>query len=258
MSLSITIIGHNEIEHLRELIPQLKWAKEIVYVDCESQDGSEEFAKNAGCRVFSRPNNANLNVNKSFAIGKATGNWIFYMDPDERLPKTLIAEIQKVILITSNSAFELNRRNYYFGNWLRNGSQYPDRQLRLFRKDLAHFPNKTIHEKLIVNGSIGRLSNDMLHFPYMDISQFLNKFDFYTGLEASYLMDAGEGINFKNSLHFLIIKPLLRFIRRYFLKGGFRDGFPGFFCALFDALNFAVRYFKLWELKFNQNPKDKN
>ena len=66
MNLSITIIGHNEVKHLRELIPQLKWAKEIVYVDCESQDGSKEFAKNAGCCVFSRPNNKNLNVNKSF------------------------------------------------------------------------------------------------------------------------------------------------------------------------------------------------
>ena len=68
MNLSVTIIGHNEVDHLRELLPQLKWANEIVYVDCESHDGSLEAAREAGCRVFSRPNNTNLNVNKSYAM----------------------------------------------------------------------------------------------------------------------------------------------------------------------------------------------
>ena len=87
MNLSITIIGHNEVDHLRELLPLLKWATEIVYVDCESQDGSLEVARKLGCRVFSQPNNTNLNVNKSYAIEQATGDWIFYLDPDERLPE---------------------------------------------------------------------------------------------------------------------------------------------------------------------------
>jgi len=85
MNLSITIIGHNEVEHLRELLPQLKWAHEIVYVDCESHDGSLEVARELGCRVFSRPNNTNLNVNKSYAMEQANGDWVFYVDPDERI-----------------------------------------------------------------------------------------------------------------------------------------------------------------------------
>ena len=107
----------------------------------------------------------------------------------------------------------------------------------------------------MVEGTIGKLDNDMLHFPYLHISQFLSKFDFYTRVEAGYLRDSGELISIGNSLRFLVIKPLSRFLRRYFLKGGFRDGFPGLFCAIFDALNFAVRYFKLWEL--TQNPGSK-
>ena len=258
MNLSITIIGHNEVEHLRELLPQLKMADEIVYVDCESHDGSLETARDAGCRVFSRPNNTNLNVNKSYAMEQATGDWVFYMDPDERLPEILMSEIDKVITATSNSAFKLNRRNHYFGNWLRHGSQYPDTQLRLFRKDSAHFQNQHVHEKLVVEGTIGKLDNDMLHFPYLHISQFLSKFDFYTRVEAGYLRDSGVLISSGNSLRFLVIKPFSRFLRRYFLKGGFRDGFPGLFCAIFDALNFAVRYFKLWESTQNPGSKGKS
>ncbi len=258
MSLSITIIGHNEIEHLRELLPQLKWADEIVYVDCESHDGSLEVVREAGCRVYSRPNNTNLNVNKSYAMEQANGDWVFYVDPDERIPEILVSEIENVIQDTTNSAFKLNRRNHYFGNWLRHGSQYPDTQLRLFRKDSAHFPNRHVHEKLVVEGSIGKLNNDMLHFPYLNISQFLSKFDFYTRVEAGYLRDSGVRITAGNSLRFLVLKPFSRFFRRYFLKGGFRDGLPGLFCAIFDALNFVVRYFKLWELTQNPGTKRKS
>ncbi len=258
MNLSITIIGHNEIEHLRELLPQLKWADEIVYVDCESHDGSLEVVREAGCRVYSRPNNTNLNVNKSYAMEQANGDWVFYVDPDERIPEILVSEIENVIQDTTNSAFKLNRRNHYFGNWLRHGSQYPDSQLRLFRKDSAHFPNRHVHEKLVVEGSIGKLNNDMLHFPYLNISQFLSKFDFYTRVEAGYLRDSGVRITAGNSLRFLVLKPFSRFFRRYFLKGGFRDGLPGLFCAIFDALNFVVRYFKLWELTQNPGTKSKS
>ena len=77
MNLSITIIGHNEVDHLRELLPHLQWATEIVYVYCESQDESTEAEKAHGCSVYSRPNSTNLNDNKSFAMEQAKGDWIF-------------------------------------------------------------------------------------------------------------------------------------------------------------------------------------
>ena len=183
-TLSITI-GHNEADHLQELLPQLLWVDEVVYVDCDSEDDSLAVAKNHGCRSFSRPNNRNLNVNKSFGIEQTSSDWVFYLDPDERLPEELVQEICEIKdSNTPHVAFRLNRRNHYFGHWLRYGSQYPDSQLRFFRKGKAQFPNRHVHEKLEINGSIGKLHNDMLHHPYLTISQFLRKFDFYTGVEA--------------------------------------------------------------------------
>ena len=247
-TLSITIIGHNEADHLQELLPQLSWADEVVYVDCDSEDDSLAVAKNHGCRSFSRPNNRNLNVNKSFGIEQTSSDWVFYLDPDERLPEELVQEIYEIKgSNTPHVAFRLNRRNHYFGHWLRYGSQYPDSQLRFFRKGKAQFPNRHVHEKLEINGSIGKLHNDMLHHPYLTISQFLRKFDFYTGVEADYLLEAGVRPEWGNHLRFLVLRPWTRFWRRYLLKGGFRDGIPGLFCALFDALNVIVRYCKLWE-----------
>ena len=248
MNISITIIGFNEENHLRELLPQLKWADEIVYVDCESEDASKIVAKENGCRVYSQPNSLNLNINKSYAIDKAKCDWIFYLDPDERITPSLEKELKNIHKDPVNSAFRLNRKNYCFGVWLKYGSQYPDEQIRFFRRKFAHFPNKHVHEKLIIRGNIGALSNDLLHYPYINISQFLKKFDFYTSIEAKYLLEDGVKINVTNTVKFLLFKPFTRFLRRYLLKRGFVDGFPGLFFAIFDALNFMVRYFKLWEL----------
>jgi len=255
MNISVTIIGHNEVNHLKELLPQLSWADEVIYVDCESEDNSIEIAKNYGCRVFSKPNNFNLNVNKSYAIEKALNDWVFYIDPDERISESLGNEIKQINKDNINSAFKLNRRNHCFGVWLKHGSQYPDEQIRLFKKDSAEFPKKHVHEKLIINGNIGTLKNDLHHFPYLSISQFLRKFDFYTEIEADYLLDRGTRITVFNTLKFLVLKPFPRFFRRYLIKMGFRDGLPGLFFAIFDALNFAVRYFKLWEFTKNSRKR---
>ncbi len=248
-TLSITIIGHNEANHLRELAPALHWAEEVVYVDCESEDDSLQVAREAGWRVFEQPNNLNLNVNKAFAMEQASGEWIFYLDPDERIPDVLQKEIRRVIeQPDAMVAFELNRRNHYFGRWLKYGSQYPDVQLRLFRRGKARFPLEHVHEKLMVDGKIGKLKNDMLHFPYLSISQYFQKFDFYTSFEADFLYRNGVKPSWRNALRFWLTTPFWRFFRRYVLKGGFLDGWAGFFACYFDALNYVVRYFKLLEL----------
>ena len=248
VSLIITIIGHNEALHLEALLPSLSFAEEIIYVDCESKDDSLKIAEKFGCKTFERSNNRNLNVNKSFAMDQAKGDWIFYLDPDERISEHLIQEVNSTIQSNpSVSAFKLPRKNHYFGYWLQHGSQYPDFQLRLFRRGKAFFPNRHVHEKLQVDGQVGILKNALCHYPYLDISQFLRKFDFYTGVEADYLQEAGVQISPTNHLRFLILRPISRFVRRYFLKQGFRDGLPGLFCAIFDAMNQIVRYLKLWE-----------
>ena len=248
MKLSFTCIGHNEKNHIKELLPQLlEWGDEVIYVDCESSDGSFEEAQKIGCKSFQRPNNRNLNVNKSFAMEQAQGDWVFYVDPDERFSDKLLQEVKKKIEATNYNAYKIARRNHFFGHWLQHGGQYPDKQLRLFRKGKASFANKHVHESLQVDGKVGMLDESMEHFPYLTISQFLKKFDFYSSFEADYLYQQGVRPSLGNHFKYLWWKPKTRFIRRYFFKGGFRDGIPGFFAALFDAIGWMTRYFKLWE-----------
>ena len=250
MKLSFTCIGHNEVHHLRELLPSLlQWGDEVIYVDCDSGDHSHRVAESLGCRVFQKPNNKNLNVNKSYAMEQALGDWIFYVDPDERLNEDLMGEIKERIQHPGPVvAFRLPRRNHFFGHCLRYGGQYPDYQLRLFMKGQAHFPKKHIHESLKVDGSMGTLKTPMDHYPYLNISQFLRKMDFYSDFEAHHLYEAGVKVSVPNTIRYFLLKPKSRILRRWILKGGFRDGFPGFFAALFDGIGWMLRYFKLWEL----------
>lgn len=253
--LSFSCIGHNEKEHLQNLLPLLlKHSNEVIYVDCESTDGSFDYAKNCGCNAFKQPNNTNLNVNKSYGFEQAQGEWIFYIDPDERVSKELIKEIKSVI--SSNpkeNAFTLARKNTFFGKWLKFGGQYPDYQLRLFKKTKGKFENKHVHEKLKIDGKIGKLNNDLIHHPYVSIQQMILKFDFYTSFDAQYLNSTNAKLDFKNHFYFSVYKPVSRFIRRYILKMGFRDGVPGFLAALFDAIAWSIRYTKLWEIKKGNN-----
>ena len=194
-----------------------------------------------------KKNNVNLNVNKSFAINQAKGNWIFYLDPDERVPMKLAEEILNKIETSHYSAYKISRRNHFIGHWLKYGSQYPDQQIRLFKKNKAFFPKKNIHEKLIVKGETGVLQNDMYHYPYKDINQFFRKFNFYTNVESDYLINDGIKPNLKNNLKYFFFKPFTRFFRRYIIKRGFLDGYHGYCFAMFDAFNIIVRYIKFIE-----------
>ena len=245
--ITISIIGHNEAENLPQCLESLKWADEIIYVDCESSDNSLEIAKKYTDRVFTRPNLRNLNVNKSFGIDQSTSLWVAYLDPDEFIPEQTAQWIRKEIKNPAYDAYIFPRKNHILGSWLKYGSQYPDYQLRLFRKDKAHFPCKHVHERLQVDGSTGKSPYPLLHHPYPTLEVCIKKFNFYTSFEALYLYENPPSK--LGGIKYLIFKPFSRFIKRYLFYLGFLDGFPGLLAAFFDMINFPMRYFKYLELK---------
>ncbi len=247
-TVTISIIGINEGYHLKRLVEQLEWADEVLYIDCESTDGSLEIAKAAGWNAMSRPNDPNININRGLAIELAKSDWVLYLDPDEELPEDLVAEIKSRISSGEYNAYKLGRKNYFFGKWLRHGGQYPDVQLRLLKSGKAMFPKKHVHERIAVDGKIGKLGCDMIHYPYLDISQYLKKFDFYTTFEARFMLEAGLKPSGALLFKFCVWKPFSRFFRRLFFKGGILDGWRGLFACAFDAMNFFVRYLKMIEM----------
>lgn len=244
-TISISIIGHNERGALRKCLESVKWADEIVFVDCSSTDGSAEIAREYTDRIFSRENDPNLNVNKQFGIDQCKSDWIMYLDPDEIVTEELNAEIISTINNPANNAsgFSMPRKNFYFGKWLKYGGKYPDRQLRLFRKGKTRFDCAHVHEKITVNGEIGKLKSPLLHFAYQTISDITQKSEFYTSRKAEYFFRQGKNMNS------CFWRPGCKFIRNFLFKFGFLNGSIGAAVCLMDAYNEVIFVLKLKELR---------
>ena len=249
MTLSVCMIAHNEEHHIGEALESVRFAQEIVVADCESTDETALIAKAFGARVFSRPNLINLNVNKNFTFDQAQCDYILCLDADEIVPRETAHEIREVIRRErSEKGFYLPRRNYFLGKWLRHGGQYPDWQLRLFRRGQGRFPEKHVHERLHVDGPVARFQNPLHHHPYESLEECRRKLDFYSSFEAQHLFRVGVRTGPAAAARLLFWKPGQRLLWRFILKGGFLDGMPGWRAIRMDMQNFRLRYDKLRRL----------
>ncbi len=217
ITISAVVIAHNEASQLQRCLESLTWVNEIIGVDCNSTDETSQIFQQFGVKLFRRPNLENLNINKNFGIEQASGDWILSVDADEIIPLALQKEIiQKLSQNNSYMALSVPRRNYFFNRWLKRGGQYPDRQLRLFQKGKACFPNQHVPEHLTVDGPIGHLSAHFEHYPYNTVQQMLRKIDFYTSFEARYFLNKKRTLSTLELGWGISGKPILKFIRRYF------------------------------------------
>ncbi|PIU83797.1 MAG: glycosyltransferase family 2 protein, partial [Elusimicrobia bacterium CG06_land_8_20_14_3_00_38_11] len=199
--ISVSIIGHNEEKNIERCLESVRWADEIIFVDCASKDKTVEIAKKYTTKIFYKENNPNLNVNKQFGIEQCNGDWILYLDPDEvvteELKNEILSEVSrfqlaKFRLKSGIGGFLIPRKDFYFGKFLRFGGKYPDYQLRIFKKGFAKFLCKNVHEKVSIDGQILKLKSPMLHYPYQDISDMLKKSNFYTSRKAEYLFSQNK------------------------------------------------------------------
>jgi glycosyltransferase involved in cell wall biosynthesis len=241
-TLSIAMIAHDEEKNLARSLSSAAWADEIIFVDCGSTDDTELEARKFPVKYFARPNSLAVYVNKQFAVDQATSDWVLILDADEELTPALSEEIKRAIAAPAgNAAFKMPRLNNYFGAWLRHGGKYPDTQLRLFKRGSARFLPLPVHERLEVDGAVGRLAEPLRHYPYSDEEDMRRKMAFYTEtLNRSYALK-------ERSRLFIIFRPFTRFLSAYILKLGFLDGRVGFKTAVLDfqtMLSAALAYMR--------------
>lgn len=245
MNISAVIITFNEAERLPFALKSLEGvASEIIVIDSHSTDETVKIARNFGCRVFERDwtNYANQ---KNFGQSQATFPWILSLDADERLSPELREEIISLLPTEPEWAgFSMPRRVFYLGRWIRHGGWYPDRRVRLFRRDRAYWEGEFVHEKLVVNGEIKKLKGDILHFTYRHITDHMGRINLFSELGAKKLYAQQK----KCRWYHLTLRPLLRFIRNYIFLGGFLDGFPGLVIAVLSSYALFARYAKLKEI----------
>ncbi len=258
-TLGVSMIAHNEQAQIANALRSAAFADDIVVVNCESTDDTAHVAKQfERVRLFDRPNNKNLNVNKSFGFEQLQTDWIFYLDPDEIITEELAHEIRQVIAEERHMGFKLPRKNFFFGRWLAHGSQYPDTQLRLFKRGKARFANRHVHEMLQVDGSIGMLKNPFEHHPYPAVQDYMRKMMFYTGFQADFWHKNSFSCSWFNCWRQFFFRPGFRLVRRYFSKLGCLDGWQGFVAAIGDAFHNIFSFARFLELrkKDHENSSD--
>ncbi len=247
-TISVVISAWNEEVKIERTLSSVAWADEIIFIDNGSTDKTVDLAKKFTKKIFHRPNNPMLNVNKNFGFSKATGDWILCLDADEVVTPELKNEIIGTVNNKQKSVngYWIPRKNIIFGKWIEHGLWWPDQQLRLFRRGFGKFPEKHVHEYISVEGGTDSLKETMTHYNYESISQYLRKLDeLYTENEVANLLSANYQIAWYDAVRF----PVSDFLKVYFAQQGYKDGLHGLVLALLQAFYSLVVFAKLWEKK---------
>jgi len=246
MKLSVVISAYNAESKINETLSALNdFADEIIFVNNSSTDGTKKIAQKYTEKIFDRPNNPMLNINKNFGFSKASHEWILNLDHDEVVTGELKREIKEVLASNPNqNGFYIPRKNIIFGKWIAHTGWYPDYQMRLFRKGSGKFEEKHVHEFLQVEGEEGHLKNPIVHYNYETISQFLLKMtNIYTPSEAENLIKSG----YKVKSYDILRMPFQEFLSRFFAREGYKDGAHGLAISLLMGFYHLVVFMRVWE-----------
>jgi glycosyltransferase involved in cell wall biosynthesis len=242
--LSVVVVVQNEEERIRACLEAAGWADELIVVDAESSDKTATIARELTDHVFVRPW-PGFAAQKNFGVAQAHGDWILSLDADEIVSAELREEIGVILAGGGGHAgYTVPRRNVFWGRWVRHGGLYPDRQLRLFQRGRGRFVERTVHESVAVEGSVGRLAGHLEHRSYRDVADFLARADRYSTLAAADWLAAGRG---SRPLVDLALRPLGRFLGMYVARAGFLDGWRGFLLAVLYGYYVLMRSVKVWE-----------
>lgn len=257
----------NEEQNLADCLSCLTWADQIIVVDSFSTDATVQIARSFTSHVH-RHEYGNSATQKNWAMANLPieGDWTLIVDADERVVPELAAEMQAVMEAgTECAGFFINRRNYFCGRWIRGCGWYPSLNLRLFRTGAGRYEDRAVDADVTVEGPVGTLRHDMLHYSYPHISDFLRKLDRYTTWEALDREHEGQprqsvqqprsqalGWRLRRGLFRafpLWLRPPLVFLNMYLWERGFLDGGHGFVLSGLYAWREFMTCAKVWEAR---------
>jgi (heptosyl)LPS beta-1,4-glucosyltransferase len=279
--LSVAIATFNEESNIGDCLESIKdLADEIVIVDGESSDKTVEIAKRYGARVKVKKNEPIFHINKQISFDMSEGDWILYLDADERVSSKLKKEIISVINMNDEEleayqdslpskrlferhqslvekrdgvvgtsegnyvAFFFPRLNYFLGKYLRFGGVYPDGVIRLFKRGKAYLPCKSVHEQMVVEGKVGWLQNDLLHIDSPTFGRYLQRNSRYINLIVDEMKAEKMPKSLGNFFDYMVIKPISWFLMTQIRNKGILDGFQGIVFSFFSALRFPRAYLR--------------
>lgn len=248
--LTVIIPTHNEARNIGACVESVAWADEVLVVDDYSVDDTAEIARAAGAGVMLHRYTSPA-AQKNYALRNAAHPWILALDADERVTPELRDEIRGVLATDGHAdGYFIPIHGFFLGQRIRFGEWRGERKLRLFRRDLTHFPERAVHESAQVSGRIGLCRGAIEHYSYRDLDDCFVKARRYAEWGAVELRRRGRR---PSALRMLVRGPA-SFARDYIFKVGFLDGRRGLILALFKAWQVVAREVKLWELASRNAP----
>ena len=246
LPVSAVLIARNEAHNLPRCLAAIApWVAEIVVVVNDCTDGTEEIARHWGARVVPHAWE-NFREQKAFALALATQEWVLALDADEEVSPTLRDEIAALVAAPGDAvAAESPRLVIFLGRPIRHGDWYPDRGLRLVRRGRAQWTGLHDHCKLVADGPVRRLRGDLLHDSFPTLGSLVRKIPFHADNFVRSRQETAPGRRW--SLAETVVRSLWRFVRSYFLRLGFLDGFPGLVVSLTIGYQTFIRYARLYE-----------
>jgi glycosyltransferase involved in cell wall biosynthesis len=242
ISISGIVITKNAEEIIADCLDSLSFCEEIIVIDSKSEDRTGEIAEKMGAKVFEH-NFQDFSEARNFGLEKASGEWIVYIDSDERVTEELASEIKSKTLLGNFSAFRIKRKNFYFGN-----HEWPciEHLERVFKKDRLGGWYGKLHESPKIKGEIGELEGYLLHYTHRDLRSMLEKTIQWSKVEAE-LRYAG---NHSKMTWWRFPRVMLTaFFDSYIRQGGWKIGSVGLIESVYQSFSIFITYARLWEMQ---------
>ena len=244
VKLTVTVITHNEADHIGAALDSVAWADERIVIDSGSKDGTVEIARAKATKVIVREW-PGYSAQKNFAADQASNDWVLSMDADERVTPGLAEEIRHLLSREPDArGYRIKRVSHYLGEWIRTTDWSHDYQLRLYDRRAGRWNGLRIHESFrLAEGKPAQLHGEMEHYAYRDISHHLQKIDAYTTLIVDQWVEEGR----RTTPVQVAIHPFLAFLRNYILRRGFLQGTTGIVISALNSYYVFLKFAKLWE-----------
>ncbi len=244
------IVAMNEEDRIGDCVRSLEFCDEVILIDSHSSDRTREIAAELGAVVVER-DWPGFGAQKEFAIEHASNDWVLCLDADERVSAELRAEILALQErgFPGHQGWRMPRLSVYLGHWMRHGSWYPDAQLRLFDRRSGHWGGNDPHDKVFLEGSLGRLRGPIHHYPYRSFDEHMQTIARYTTMMANGLARRGK----RARLVDFTLRPAWRLFRYLVIQRGVLDGWRGILMGLLETHYTTLKYAKLYVMQ-NETP----
>jgi len=241
------VITRDEEANIGPCLDGLAFCDERIVVDAGSSDRTVALAQQKGARVVTHGWEG-FGAQKNFALSLAQGDWVLSIDADERVSPALAREIERAVAEGRADGYEIPRLSSFVGRQMRHSGWFPDHVLRLFRRGRARFTDDLVHERVVCDGPVARLTEQLAHDSVTRLEEAISRVDRYSTAGAEMLLAAGRRVSFADG----ITHGLWSFFRAYVLRLGFLDGREGFLLAVANAEGTYYRYMKAWLARRHQ------